>query len=121
VLLQEASEEHTKALQAAEARAAKAEEGRKQAIQGCKRSEVRILRHCPLQLHAHSCTCEEIKHGSTNFAAYLRQVSNLNYQVQPKPFFLAIGLMYGSPVFEHAPGALQGAQEMHGRAASRTQ
>jgi len=121
VLLQEASEEHTKTLQAAEAKAAKAEEGRKQAIQGCKRSEVRILRHCQTQLHAQSCTCEEIKHGSTDFAAHLRQVSNVNNQVQPKPFFLAKGLMYGSPVFEHAPGALLDAQEMQGHAATRTQ
>lgn len=81
MLLQEASEEHAKALQAAEAKAAKAEEGRKQAIQGCKRSEVRILRHCQTQLLPRSCTCEESKHGSTDFAEHLRQVSNVKYQV----------------------------------------
>lgn len=41
MLVQEAAGEHAKALQAAEARAAKAEEARKLAMQGCKKSEVR--------------------------------------------------------------------------------
>ena len=43
LLLQEASAEHAKALEAAEARAVKAEEARKLAMQGCKKSEVRVL------------------------------------------------------------------------------
>ena len=41
LLLKEASGDHAKALQAAEAKATKAEEARKLALQGCKKSEVR--------------------------------------------------------------------------------